>query len=126
LHSVALDPNGVGAIVDTLDDVGFGGQDRIVGISKGWKLTGAVKTAERKLADGSLRHSRQGLMAWAVANARVMPKGNAILVTKQSADGCVQCLASMSTNPWSALPSNTCLAACRTEAVERIGKGIGV
>jgi phage terminase large subunit-like protein len=47
-------------------------------------LTGAVKTAERKLADGTLRHSGQSLMAWAVGNARVEPKGNAILVTKQA------------------------------------------
>ena len=48
------------------------------------KLTGAIKTAERKLADKSLRHSGQTLMAWAVANARVEPKGNAIIITKQA------------------------------------------
>jgi phage terminase large subunit-like protein len=47
LHAVALDPYGVGAIVDALDEVGITGQDRIVGISQGWKLTGAIKTAER-------------------------------------------------------------------------------
>ena len=84
LQGVALDPYGIGAIVDALDEVGIAGQDRIVGISQGWKLTGAVKTAERKLADGTLRHSGQSLMAWAVGNARVEPKGNAILVTKQA------------------------------------------
>src|SRR5215475_10496330 len=79
LHAVALDPYGVGAVVDALDEVGIAGEDRIVGISQGWKLTGAIKTAERKLADGSLRHSGQRLMSWAVANARVEPKGNAII-----------------------------------------------
>ena len=84
LHAVALDPYGVGAIVDALYDVGISGEDRIVGISQGWKLTGAIKTAERKLADKSLRHSGHGLMAWAVANARVEPKGNAIFITKQA------------------------------------------
>jgi phage terminase large subunit-like protein len=84
LHAVALDPYGVGAIVDALDEVGISGQERIVGISQGWKLTGAVKTAERKLADGSLRHRGQGLIAWAAGNARVKRKGNAILVTKQA------------------------------------------
>ena len=52
------------------------------GISQGWKLMGAIKMAERKLADGSLRHSGQGLMSWAVANARVEPKGNAIIITR--------------------------------------------
>jgi phage terminase large subunit-like protein len=40
LHAVALDPYGVGAIVDALDEVGIAGEDRIVGISQGWKLTG--------------------------------------------------------------------------------------
>ena len=84
LRGVALDPYGIGAIVDALDEAGIAGRDRIVGISQGWKLTGAVKTAERKLADGTLRHSGQSLMAWTVGNARVEPKGNAILVTKQA------------------------------------------
>lgn len=69
LHAVALDPYGVGAVVDALDEVGIAGEHRIVGISQGWKLTGAIKTAERKLADGSLRHGGQALMSWAVANA---------------------------------------------------------
>jgi len=57
-----------------LYDVGLSGEERIVGISQGWKLTGAIKTAKRKLDDKSLRHSGQNLMAWAVANARVEPK----------------------------------------------------
>jgi hypothetical protein len=41
--------------------------------NQGWKSTGAIKTAERRLADGTLRHGGQGLMSWAVANARVEP-----------------------------------------------------
>jgi phage terminase large subunit-like protein len=56
----------------------------MLGVPQGRKLTGAIKTAERKLADGSLRHGGQGLMSWAVANARVEPKGNAIIITKQA------------------------------------------
>jgi len=46
-----------------LDEVGIAGEDRIVGISQGWKLTGPIKAAERKLVDGSLGHGGQGLMA---------------------------------------------------------------
>jgi phage terminase large subunit-like protein len=60
------------------------GQDTIVGISQGWKLSDAIKTAERKLADRTLLHGGQALMAWAVSNARVEPKGNAIVITKQA------------------------------------------
>jgi phage terminase large subunit-like protein len=51
-------------------------------INQGWKLCGAIKTAERKLADRTLLHGGQDLMAWAVGNARVELKGNAIVITK--------------------------------------------
>ncbi|MGE3743440.1 MAG: terminase large subunit [Geminicoccaceae bacterium] len=84
LASVGLDPFGVGAIVDALAEVGIAGNDRVVGITQGWKLTGAIKTAERKLADGTLAHEGSRLMAWAVGNARVEPRGNAIAITKQA------------------------------------------
>jgi phage terminase large subunit-like protein len=113
LQAVALDPFGVGAIVDALYDVGIGGQDRVVGITQGWKLTGAIKTAERKLADGTLRHGGQKLMAWAVGNARVEPKGNAIVITKQASGtakidplmAAFNAIAWMAPNPASMQPS---------------------
>lgn len=54
LHAVALDPYGVGAIVDALYAVGISGQDTIVGINQDWKLSGAIKAAQRKLADRTL------------------------------------------------------------------------
>ena len=73
LQAVALDPYAVGAIVDALYEVGIFGQDTIVGINQGWKLSGAIKMAERQLADRTLRHG-QALMAWAVSNARVEPR----------------------------------------------------
>jgi phage terminase large subunit-like protein len=70
-------------------------------------IEGAVKTAERKLADGTLQHSGQSLMAWAVSNARVEPKGNAILVTRQASGSAkidplmaaFNAIAPMATNP---------------------------
>jgi phage terminase large subunit-like protein len=63
----------------------IGGQQREVGIIQGWKLSGAIKTVELKLADGTILNGGQSLMAWVVGNARVEPRGNAILVTKQAA-----------------------------------------
>jgi len=60
-------------------------EDRIVGISQGWKLNGAIKTAERRLAEGALWHSGSSLMAWCVGNAKVEPRGNAVSITKQAA-----------------------------------------
>jgi phage terminase large subunit-like protein len=83
LDKVGVDPAGIGAIVDALVQRGIP-QDSIVGISQGWKLYGAIQTAERKLAEGCLWHGGQELMAWCVGNARVEPRGNAFLITKQT------------------------------------------
>lgn len=85
LAQVGLDPMGVGAVVDALADRGIEGDDRIKGISQGWKLNGAIKTTERKLANGTLKHGGQLLMSWAVGNAKVEPRGNAVTITKQAA-----------------------------------------
>jgi phage terminase large subunit-like protein len=84
MDKVGVDPVGIGAIVDALVERGIE-QERIVGISQGWKMAGAIKTTERKLAEGALRHGAQRLMAWCVGNARVEPRGNAITITKQAA-----------------------------------------
>ena len=82
------------------------------GISQGWKLTGAIKTAERKLADKTLRHGGQALMSWAVGNARVEPRGNAISITKQASGtakvdplmAAFNAIARMPSNPTSTQP----------------------
>jgi phage terminase large subunit-like protein len=83
LDKVGVDALGIGSIVDALVAAGIE-QDRIVAIPQGYKLNGAIKTAERKLAEGSLKHAGAPLMAWCVGNARVEPKGNAISITKQA------------------------------------------
>jgi phage terminase large subunit-like protein len=84
LSSVGLDPMGVGMIVDALAEKGIEGDDRVKGISQGWTLNGAIKTAEVKLANRTLVHCGQALMSYAVGNARVEPRGNAITITKQA------------------------------------------
>lgn len=83
-HGVGVDPAGIGAIVDelTTEDRGLDIK-QIVAVSQGWKLNGAIKTTERALAGGSLIHGGQPLMAWCVGNAKVIPTGNAITITKQ-------------------------------------------
>jgi len=83
LDKVGLDPAGIGSVLDALADAGVE-EDKIVGISQGWKLTGAIKTTERKLAEGSLLHCGQPLMAWSCGNAKGVPSANAFLITKQA------------------------------------------
>lgn len=87
-NAIGVDVAGIGAIVDELSARGIeppGAEHRrIVGISQGWKLNGAIKTLERKLAGRAVRHANAALMAWCVGNARVEPRGNAITITKQA------------------------------------------
>lgn len=83
LDKVGIDPSGVGSILDALTEVEIPAES-VVGVSQGWRLGGAIKTTERKLAEGVLVHGGQPMMAWCVGNARVEPKGNAILITKQA------------------------------------------
>lgn len=85
LDKVGVDPVGIGAIVDALQDPSCGvEEDKIVGISQGWRLTGAIKTTERKLASNGLVHGGAPLMSWCVSNCKAEPKGNAVLITKQA------------------------------------------
>lgn len=83
LDKVGLDPAGIGAVLDALADAGID-EKQIIGISQGWKLTGAIKTTERRLAEGALLHCGQPLMAWACGNAKGVPSANAFLITKQA------------------------------------------
>ncbi|WP_284213882.1 terminase large subunit [Comamonas jiangduensis] len=83
LDKVGIDPGGMGGVLDALVAAGVP-QEKMVGISQGWRLGGAIKTAERKLAEGVLKHQGSAMMAWCTGNAKVEPKGNAILITKQA------------------------------------------
>lgn len=83
LDKIGCDPVGLGAILDKLEERGIPA-DKIVGVSQGWKLGGAIKTAERWLAEGAFAPADQPMMAWCVGNARVEPRANSILITKQA------------------------------------------
>lgn len=82
LDRIGVDQAGIGAIVDAImaEDIEH---DRIVGIPQGWRLNGAIKTTERKLAERALKHGSSSMMAWCVGNAKVEAKGNAVTITKQ-------------------------------------------
>lgn len=83
--AIGVDPAGINDIVDelTTEERGFT-QEQIVGISQGFRLNAAIKSTERKVAGDDFVHGAQPIMAWAVGNAKVEQKGNAILVTKQA------------------------------------------
>lgn len=86
-NAVGLDPQGVGALVDALDDISING-DRIHAVPQGYRLSSAIWSLERKLRDGTARHGGQLMMGWCVSNAKVVPAGNAVLITKQASGKC--------------------------------------
>ena len=96
LDRIGVDPVGIGDIVDEIESRGLENinkkakeSDRIIGIPQGWRLSGAIKTTERRVAgteEGGKRliHGNQPLMSWCVGNARCEVKGNNLYITKQA------------------------------------------
>ena len=84
-NAIGVDAAGIGDIVDELTtterDIKI---EQIVAISQGWKLNGAIKTTERKLAGGEMFHGGSRMMNWCAGNARIVQNGNAISITKQA------------------------------------------
>ena len=54
-----------------------------VKVRQGWSLYGAMLNMERSMAEGRYKHCAQPLVAWCVGNAKVVMRGNAMLVTKE-------------------------------------------
>ncbi len=82
--AVGLDPYGVAALIDEISSRNIP-DDMMLGIGQGTRLSPAIWGLERKLKDGTFVHGGQELMAWCVENAVAEQRGNAILITKQTA-----------------------------------------
>ncbi|QLH15859.1 terminase large subunit [Paracoccus pantotrophus] len=82
---IGLDPHGVAALVDALEEERFELGKHIVPVGQGYKLSGAIKGVERRLFDGRMKHGGQELMTWCVGNAKAEQRGNNVYVTKEAA-----------------------------------------
>ena len=87
LSCVALDIEGpYGEFVDALAEIDVDeASEQIVGIGQGYRLMGAIKTVERKLANGTFIHAPSALMDWCCGNVKIEPTATAIRATKQNA-----------------------------------------
>lgn len=82
--AIGVDALAIEGVLDALEADGFI-QPQVVAITQGYKLAPSIWSLERRLKDGTFWHSGQPLMAWAVSNAKVEQRGNAVLITKQAA-----------------------------------------
>lgn len=87
-HGVGLDPMGVSDIVDELANRGIkktenGGS--VTGVAQGYRLSGSVWGMERRLKARTYRPANQAITRWCASNARPEQRGNAVLITKETA-----------------------------------------
>ncbi|ACL59914.1 terminase large subunit [Methylobacterium nodulans] len=86
LGGVGVDPAGLGELIEAFAEIGVTQEaGLLVGVPQGYGLMTGIKTAERKLANGTLRHAGSALAAWCVANLKIEPTATAIRATKQNA-----------------------------------------
>jgi phage terminase large subunit-like protein len=86
LACVAVDPAGVGEFIEALRAIKITQEgDKVVGAPQGYAMMNAIKTAERKVENGTLKHAPSKLMDWCVGNVKIEPTATAIRATKQSA-----------------------------------------
>lgn len=86
LACVAVDPAGLGEMIEALAEIEVTQEaGLLIGAPQGYAMMNAIKTAERKLANGTLRHDGSRLMSWCVGNLKIEPTATAIRATKQNA-----------------------------------------
>lgn len=86
LACVAVDPAGLGELVEELAQIGITPDNKqVVGVSQGYMLMNAIKTTERKVAGGTFWHAKSAMMNWCVGNLKIEPTATAIRATKQNA-----------------------------------------
>lgn len=84
--AIGVDVVGISEIVDGLAAAGIADQaEKVAAVTQGWKLANTIKTTARRLAANGLWHDGSSLLTWCIGHAKVEPKGNAILITKEAA-----------------------------------------
>ena len=80
---VGVDRKGVPTLGEYLENGGFSGT-RVSNVPQGTGLSGVITGMERRLDDGTLKHSGQELMAWCVGNAKVTMTNSAFSIHKEA------------------------------------------
>mgnify|MGYP003641689635 CR=1 FL=1 len=106
LDNIGLDPLGIGTLIEELTAVGIP-EDKLIGVSQGFKMAGYIKTSENKIARKHLLHAGQDMLTWSVGNARTVVRGSGTMISKAESGtakidpviGMLNAVALMSLNP---------------------------
>ncbi|KQX55470.1 MULTISPECIES: terminase large subunit [unclassified Ensifer] len=86
LGGVAVDPAGIGDLIDALAEIDVTIENGLlIGAPQGIGMMNALKTTGRRLKSGLFKHSGGPLMEWCVSNLKIEPTATAIRATKQTA-----------------------------------------
>jgi len=80
--AAGVDPNNAAAVFEALAEGGIA-PEQIRRLLQGPALAPAMYGLELKLDDGTFWHAEQALMDWVMGNAKVEPRGNHLMITKQ-------------------------------------------
>jgi phage terminase large subunit-like protein len=87
--AIGLDPAGIKAlrqeIASRFPEGSEEPDDLMVAIPQGYRMSPMIWGAERKLSDETLWHADQPLFDWCVGNAKVVQRGSAVAITKETA-----------------------------------------
>jgi phage terminase large subunit-like protein len=88
LAKVAVDPAAIVELVDALADPAVDitvENEQLIGVPQTFALMTAIKGSERKIENGTLRHTPSALMDWSVGNVKIERTATSIRGTKQNA-----------------------------------------
>ena len=86
LACVAVDPAGLGELIDNLAELDITPENKqLIGVPQGFGMMNAIKTTERKVAGCTFWHAKSAMMNWCVGNLKIEPTATAIRATKQNA-----------------------------------------
>ena len=85
LEALGLDPARIASLLVALkaEELPVDDEKWLIKVRQGWSLYSAMLWVERGLATRKYQHMNQAAVNWAVGNAKIKARGNAMLVTKE-------------------------------------------
>lgn len=82
---LAVDPYGLGELVEQLSNIGITQENNLlIGVAQGWKMKSSIVTCERRIVNGTLKHDGCEMASWCVGNLKIEPTATSFRASKQN------------------------------------------